>query len=75
MSLPRQLQRRTTIPRHMGHRDAAIGLYDLDEARIVSLAPDVSLTQVGSSVMPIPALGKFYLERASELTTKPCLDF
>lgn len=48
------------MPRHMGrHRDAAIGLHVLDEARIISLALDVSLTQVGSS----------------ELTTKPCLDF
>lgn len=30
------------------------GLRDLDEARIVSLAPDVCLTPVGSSVVPIP---------------------
>ncbi|MNK82227.1 hypothetical protein D3C87_1019930 [compost metagenome] len=50
------------MPRHMGrHRDAAIRLHVLDEARIISLALDVSLTQVGSSVMSIPALGKFYL--------------
>lgn len=30
------------------------GLRDLDEARIVSLSPDVCLTPVGSSVVPIP---------------------
>ncbi len=30
------------------------GLRDIDEARIVSLAPDVCLTPVGSSVVPIP---------------------
>ncbi|MGO7373143.1 PAAR-like domain-containing protein [Rhizobium ruizarguesonis] len=30
------------------------GLRDLDEAKIVSLAPDVCLTPVGSSVVPIP---------------------
>jgi hypothetical protein len=30
------------------------GLRDVDEARIVSLSPDVCLTPVGSSVVPIP---------------------
>ncbi|MBY5312701.1 DUF4150 domain-containing protein [Rhizobium leguminosarum] len=30
------------------------GLRDLDEAKIVSLSPDVCLTPVGSSVVPIP---------------------
>ena len=30
------------------------GLRDLDEARVVSLSPDVCLTPVGSSVVPIP---------------------
>ncbi|WP_064696839.1 DUF4150 domain-containing protein [Rhizobium aegyptiacum] len=30
------------------------GLRDIDEARIVSLSPDVCLTPVGSSVVPIP---------------------
>ncbi|TAW82249.1 DUF4150 domain-containing protein [Rhizobium ruizarguesonis] len=30
------------------------GLRDLDEARVVSLSPDVCLTPIGSSVVPIP---------------------
>ena len=30
------------------------GLRDIDEARIVSLSPDVCLTPVGSAVVPIP---------------------
>ncbi len=30
------------------------GLRDIDEARIVSLSPDVCLTPIGSSVVPIP---------------------
>ncbi|OWV80472.1 hypothetical protein ATY78_07240 [Rhizobium sp. R635] len=30
------------------------GLRDLDEAKIVSLSPDVCLTPVGSSAVPIP---------------------
>jgi hypothetical protein len=30
------------------------GLRDIDEARIISLSPDVCLTPVGSSVVPIP---------------------
>ncbi|WP_170961426.1 PAAR-like domain-containing protein [Rhizobium sophoriradicis] len=35
-------------------RQSREGLRDLDDARIVSLSPDVCLTPVGSSGVPIP---------------------
>lgn len=43
----------------MGHRDAAIGLHDLDEARIVSLALDVSLLRLAHPRCLFRRLGRF----------------
>ncbi|KAA3508937.1 DUF4150 domain-containing protein [Agrobacterium rosae] len=54
MSIPRDYAGEPQYPEPWTTNKPREGLRDIDEARIVSLAPDVCLTPVGSSVVPIP---------------------
>lgn len=54
MSIPRDYAGEPQYPEPWTTNKPREGLRDIDEARIVSLAPDVCWTPVGSSVVPIP---------------------
>ncbi len=54
MSIPRDYAGEPQYPEPWTTNKPREGLRDIDEARIVSLAPDVCWTPLGSSVVPIP---------------------